>query len=465
VDPLSAVDLLPVVDPLRHAARRASGATALTESPLSGAGRRWSYGELDQAVNGVARELARRVVGRESAVSLSLAASPEAVAVCHAAWRLGARLVLFHPDWTPHEAEGARAAVGPIVVEVGDRDEVAGWMTATGGAGEPRATRSRGTSDVAAFVLTSGSTGAPRAVALTHANLYASAEAVIERLELRETDSWLTSLSLAHVGGLALVHRAAVVGCQVVTIPRFAAEEVASLIDDGRVTHLSVVPVTLARLLESRGDRLAPSTLRCVLLGGAAAPPLLVERAVALGYPVALTYGLTEATSQVATAPPDRVRAKPGAVGRPLPGVEVRIGDGGEILVRGPTVAAGAGWLATGDLGQVDADGDLWVVGRASDRIVTGGVTVEPAEVEAVLQRHAEVAEVAVIGEPDETWGERIVAVLVPRDPLRPPSLEDLVEFCRYSLGSAKRPRGLRLVDALPRIANGKVDRARLRPS
>lgn len=480
------------VDPVRAAVRRAPHSPALLESPLSGAGRRWTYTELDLAVDAVAAELARHGVTEGSALVLRLPACPEAVAVCHAAWRVGARLVPFHPDWTPSEVEAARRAVGKVALEIVDGSEVAQWMAE--GDSRHRPMRGQGVwlvnrqsaiydkaekpprdadpaaapllgpspDDIAALVLTSGSTGAPRSVGLTHANFRASAEAVAERLDLRESDAWLTSLSLAHVGGLALVHRAAVVGCRLVTSPRFRADEVARLIDDGAITHLSAVPVTLARLIEARGDRPAPSSVRCVLVGGAAAPPALVDRAVALAYPVALTYGLTEATSQVTTAPPDRVRAKPGAVGRPLRGVEVRIGDGGEILVRGATVAT-EGWLATGDLGHLDSEGDLWVTGRLSDRIVTGGVTVEPGEVEVALLRHASVADVAVIGEPDETWGERIVAVVVPRDPSRPPSLDDLVELARESLGPAKWPRRIRLVDALPRNANGKVDRARLK--
>jgi O-succinylbenzoic acid--CoA ligase len=396
------------------------------------------------------------------------------VAVCHAAWRVGAPLVPFHSDWTPPEVDAARAAASPIGVEVADASEVGEWMLGSergahrendparrgdhaGRAGDPTP------HGIAAIVLTSGSSGAPRPVALTHANLRASADAVAERLELRESDAWLSSLSLAHVGGLALVHRAAAVGCGLVTIPRFRAAEVARLVDEGAVTHLSAVPVTLERLIEARGDLPAPSTLRCVLVGGAAAPLALVDRAVALGYPVALTYGLTEATSQVATATPEQVRAKPGSVGRPLRGLDVVIGPEGEILVRGPTVVTTAAWLATGDLGRLDPDGDLWVTGRLSDRIVTGGVTVEPGEVEVALQRHQGVAEVAVVGEPDETWGERLVAVVVPRDPARPPSLDDLVDLTRDSLAPAKRPRGIRIVDALPRTANGKVDRARLK--
>jgi O-succinylbenzoic acid--CoA ligase len=243
----------------------------------------------------------------------------------------------------------------------------------------------------------------------------------------------------------------------------------------------------LQRLIEARVDRPAPPSLKLILLGGAEPRVSLLARALSLGYPIALTYGLTEATSQVATAPPDVVRRKPGTVGRPLDGLEVRIeGAGndptGEILVRGPTIVRGLsgnastrgiasedavfvdpdGWLHTGDLGSLDNEGDLWVLGRLSDRIVTGGVTVEPAEVEAVLARHPEVREVAVVGSPDEEWGERVIAVVVPADPAAPPVLSQLLAFSRDRLASSKRPRELRIVESLPRNPNGKLDRKRL---
>jgi O-succinylbenzoic acid--CoA ligase len=209
---------------------------------------------------------------------------------------------------------------------------------------------------------------------------------------------------------------------------------------------------------------------------------------------------MTEATSQIATAPPEEVRRNPGSVGRPLDGVEVRVdspdAEGiGEILARGATVVQGLplregrgreaqerdgegasyssdappsvfidsdGWLHTGDLGRMDAEGGLEVVGRLTDRIVTAGVTVEPAEVEEVLSRHPKVLDVVAVGIPDPEWGERIVVGVVPRDTSAPPSLEELLDFARERLAPAKRPRELGLLSDLPRNDRGKVIRSRL---
>jgi O-succinylbenzoic acid--CoA ligase len=225
------------------------------------------------------------------------------------------------------------------------------------------------------------------------------------------------------------------------------------------------VPVMLHRLLEGWGGGRPPASLRCLLIGGAGAEEALVERALALRFPLALTYGLTEATSQVATAPPELVRAKPGTVGAPLPGVDLRIAPGGEILVRGATVAPGQGgadgWLHTGDLGRLDGDGHLWVTGRISNRIISGGVNVDPAEVEAVLRTHPGVRDVAVVGVPDPEWGERVVAALVVDG--RPRVREELDNLARLVLSPAKRPRDFREVGSLPRNPNGKVDRAEVR--
>jgi len=338
-----------------------------------------------------------------------------------------------------------------------------------------------------ALVLTSGTTGIPTPLPISQRNLIASAQGAIGRLALRPEDRWLTSLSPGHIGGLALLYRAAVVGCSLLTRPHFHADEVSDLIDSGEVTHASLVPVMLRRLLDVRGGRPAPPSLRCLLLGGAGMPAPLLGEALEMGFPIALTYGLTEASSQVATAPPEQVREKPGTVGRPLEGVEVRIEDEvGEILVRGDTVVrlpplpgAGSGrpgggarpasvfldsdrWLHTGDLGRIDEDGDLWIVGRLSERIVSGGVTVEPREVEEVLIRHPGIVDVAVIAAADPEWGERVVAVVVPKDVDHPPTLESVLDFSRERLAAAKRPREIRLVGELPRTPAGKVDRVRL---
>ncbi len=434
---------------------------------------------------------------------------PEAALLVHACRRIGAVLVPLNAAWTDHECEAALAAAGNALVVAGSVED-ARALEADGGSrgvpsesvpadfstgaavGEPGAddAASHDPESEAVVISTSGSSGRPVPVTLSVGNLEASARAVIARLGLTARDRWLAVLSPAHVSGYALFDRSARVGSTVVTWERFHAPEVADLLESGEVTHASLVPVMLERLLAHREDRRAPPTLACLLVGGAETHAPLLERALSLGYPVALTYGLTEATSQVATATPAEVRRCPGSVGRPLPGVELRIDAGGEILVRGPTVArpsppsrgvsAGreepgsrdedrsvgvdaAGWLHTGDVGRLDEDGALWVTGRLSDRIVTGGVTVEPVEVESVVLGLPGVREVAAFGLPDPEWGERLAVAVVPEDPASPPSLAALLAFARDRLAPAKRPRELRVVGSLPRNANGKVERGRLR--
>jgi O-succinylbenzoic acid--CoA ligase len=292
-------------------------------------------------------------------------------------------------------------------------------------------------------------------------------------------DVWLASLSLAHVGGLALVVRSLLLGGALAAWGRFSAATASALLDGVgaaggtvRMTHLSVVPTQLLQLLEERRGSPPPPALRCVLVGGAHAPPDLVARALAAGWPVALTYGMTETTSQAATAPPERVRLKPGTVGRPLDGVELRVAPDGEVLVRGATLATGYvgaeealrdadGWHHTGDLGHLDEEGDLWITGRRSDRIVTGGVNVDAQEVEAALREHPAVRDACVVALPDERWGEVVAAALVPDE--AGVDVEAVAEWARMRLSPAKRPRRWFAVAGLPLNANGKVDRDSVR--
>ena len=324
-----------------------------------------------------------------------------------------------------------------------------------------------------AVLWTSGTTGRARGVSLTAENLAASAAASRERLSLGPSDRWYLGLSCAHIGGLAMIVRAALLGSALVVRGAFSAESFNTLLDEGRVTHASLVPTMLHRVLDVRGDRLAPATLRCVLVGGARTPRQLVDRALRAGFPIALTYGMTEASSQVATAPPSLVRLKPETTGAPLPGVEVRVDGAGEVLVRGDTVASayvgssepltdGGGWLHTGDLGELDADGHLRVTGRRSDRIVTGGVNVDPAEVEDILRSHPGVTDVSVVGLPDPEWGEVVAAAAVRRPGLYPDPAE-LETLARSRLTSSKIPRRILFLEELPRNANGKVNREAVR--
>ncbi len=302
-----------------------------------------------------------------------------------------------------------------------------------------------------AVLYTSGTGGRPRGAILTRAAFIAAARASAARLGWRDDDRWLCSLPLAHVGGLSVLVR-----CMLARRPFVLGrgDRVAEDLVAHRATLVSLVPAQLARLLD--GGWTPPSWLRLVLLGGAAAPPRLLERAAAAGVPVVTTYGLTEACSQVAT----QIPGVPGAgCGPPLPGLSLRIAEGDHIEIDGPTLFSGylgepprpPGWFATGDFGRLDAAGNLHVLGRRTDLIVTGGENVHPAEVEAYLDARGVPA--CVFGVADETWGQIVAAATTA--PLEPGTLADLAPF--------KRPRRVARVDALPLTPGGKPDRAAAR--
>jgi O-succinylbenzoic acid--CoA ligase len=335
--------------------------------------------------------------------------------------------------------------------------------------------------EIFAVLFTSGTSTAPKGVCLTHGNLQASAFAAALHLGLHRDDRWLACLPLFHVGGLSILMRNVLLGSPVLIHERFDPERVSAAIDDG-ITHVSLVPTMLGRLLEVREERPPPASLRGILLGGAAAPPVLLERARKLGFPLLPTYGLTEACSQVATfAPGDSETGSQeiGGVGRALFGTEIRIADAagravppgreGEILVRGPTVMAGYlgdseetdralrdGWLHTGDVGVLDSEGRLRVLDRRADLIVSGGENVSPAEVEAVLREHCDVEEVGVAGIRDPDLGSRVTAWVVPRAGARLRS-GDLRAFCRGRLAGFKVPKEIRFTASLPRNSSGKL--------
>jgi O-succinylbenzoic acid--CoA ligase len=476
-------------DPLRAAAQARPDAPALDDGAEV-----WTYAELDAAVGRMARRLAP--LGVRPGSTVALVAHPNALAI-QALWavpRAGATLAPLNPRLGAASMERALDVIGPDLILSTDQDmrdpELqsaldADWVTtvddlprpagATGGL-EPESKSESGSGSEPepspfALLWTSGTSGDPSAVPIFSGALEASADASVARLDLTERDRWYASLSLGHVGGLTLVHRAAQVGCTLLVRGRFSVEALVELIGRDGLTHASLVPTMLGRLLDMREGEPVPSTLRCLLVGGAAAGDTLVASALEQGYPVALTYGLTEACSQVATAPPKLVAEKPGTVGPPIDGLELKIRvDGervdGEISVRGETVSSGAadgeGWLRTGDLGRLDEDGHLWVSGRISDRIVTGGATVDPRTVERALESLRGVSAAAVAGVPDDVWGEIVVALIVPDVGVELDS-EALMERARERLSASELPRRLEFVDELPLNANGKIDRAEVR--
>jgi O-succinylbenzoic acid--CoA ligase len=327
---------------------------------------------------------------------------------------------------------------------------------------------------------TSGTSGRPRGVALGWSGIEAHVDAVVRRLELEpEADLWAATLAPAHVGGFMLQLRALLTGTPLVFPPTRDAAALARLLEgpvtaagfERPVTHLSLVPTQLLRLLEARGERPAPPGLRCVLLGGAHTPRELLDRALGAGWPVALTWGMTEMGSQVATAPPAEVARKPGSVGRPLEGVEVEVGPDEELRVRGAGLARACldgtpllddeGWYHTGDLGQIDEEGALRITGRRIDRIVSGGVTVDAREVEETLRAHPSVAAACVAGVPDPEWGEVVGAWIEPVAGEFDP--EEVDRWLRQRVAGPKLPRRWVVGDALPLNPNGKVDRAAVR--
>lgn len=300
---------------------------------------------------------------------------------------------------------------------------------------------------LALVVTTSGSTGEPKGVELDHAALEHSARASLDRLGARPGDRWLCCLPTSHVAGISVLVRSRLLGTPAIVHPRFDPAAVGAATGASMV---SLVPTMLARLLDAGVDL---RHFRAVLLGGAAAPPGLVERAHAAGVRVVVSYGMTETCG--------------GCVydGVPLDGVDVTVdGDGqGPIAVRGPVLLRGYradpeltaavlrdGWFHTADLGRWAPDGRLEVLGRADDVVVTGGRNVAPGEVAALLTGHPQVAEAAVSGVTDPQWGQRLVATVVPTDPRDPPRLEDLRAFVRERAAAYKAPRELVVVEELP---------------
>lgn len=456
-------------------------------------GRAVTYAELDRLADGFAAGLIARGVQPGDRVATRLPSSIDAVALIHAVARVGAVLVPLNTRLTDGELAYQIGLTEPKIeirdwrLEIGDFGSATVPLTElTQSPNHPVALspcHPVALSSPQSIIFTSGTTGQPKGAVLTFDNHLSSANASAFRIGIDVNDRWLSCLPLYHVGGLAVVFRSCLYGTAIVLHQRFDVDTFNASLDQDAVTLTSLVPTMLHRLLQSRAAPW-PASLRLVLLGGAAATPELLAVAWDAGVPVAPTYGLTEASSQVATALPADARRKPGTVGKPLFGTELQIvddagqplpaGEIGEVLVRGPQVMAGyyrnpeatartlqKGWLHTGDLGYTDADGDLFLVQRRTDLIVTGGENVYPAEVEAVLRAHPAVMEACVVGVPDAEWGQRVAAAAQ----LRPGEFvaeTALLAFCRERLAGYKVPQQVLFVEELPQTASGKIERRRV---
>ncbi|WP_283134728.1 AMP-binding protein [Rhizohabitans arisaemae] len=319
-----------------------------------------------------------------------------------------------------------------------------------GGAGVP--------AEIAVVIATSGSTGVPKGVQLSAHALRASAAASLARLGATPGERWLCCLPISHVAGLQVLVRALLSGSEPIVHEGFDPGAVAASGAD----RVSLVPTQLRRMIDLGYDL---SGFRSILLGGAPAPPGLLAEAAGRGARVVTTYGMSETCG--------------GCVydGLPLDGVDLdldplgRIRIAGEVLFSGyrdPAAPYGAPgespgkWFTTSDLGVFEG-GRLRVLGRADHVINTGGEKVVAETVAAVLGTHPDVRDVVVVGRPDPEWGERVVAVVVPRDPAAPPVLAALREHVKERLPGHAAPRELRLVDAVPSLPSGKPDLEALR--
>ncbi len=455
------------VDAARLHARLRPDDTAVLDGEL-----RWSWAELDRRADAVAAGLAAAGIVPGDRVGVVAISSAGVVAALHGIVRAGIVSVPIGPRLTRPEIAAIETAAGLRAIVGAD-----GGITSIGGPRPPAGTP-------AVIVPTSGTTGRPKLVRLGVAQLDASAAAW--SAVLPPATGWLLSLNLAHVSGIGILVRAARAGVPVVVPVTTDREPIGPSLRAARsagvrVSHVSLVVPQLVRLLDA-GAGVAPADLRAILLGGGPIPEWLVSRAVAHGWPVIPSFGMTETASGVVAMPLGAASHRPWSAGRPLPGVELRIEAGagapdadGEILVRGPMVFAGyendpemsaaaldaAGWLHTGDLGRLDSEGWLRVVGRLDEIIISGGENVAPAEIEAVVVSHPAVADAGVVGVADERWGAVPVAVVA----FRPGAREDpqaLRTFVRERLASFKVPARIVEAAAIPRSPTGKLLRRSL---
>lgn len=379
---------------------------------------------------------------------------------------------------------------GPEIVDV---EEICASPAVAGPRGLGASARESSAEETALILYTSGSTGTPRGVMLSHRSLYANHRQFQQVLPIGPGSRNYCAAPLFHAAGLnVLTGPLLLAGGTTILARDFDPERALRQIVEEGATCAFMVPAMWRALLACEGvERLADSDMEFGVTGGAPAEPELVEALARYGVVLQQGYGLTEAGPSVSMVPHDEAVRRAGSVGRPAPGVELRLRDGtgrvrsisqsaggstGVLEVRGPNLMQGywrrpgltaekmgaEGWLSTGDIARVDDEGFLYIVGRVDDMIITGGENVHPVEVERVLSTYGGVEACAVFGVPDSIWGQTVCAAVVVRDDARP-STAEMRAYCRASLAGYKCPRRWMVLGQMPRTTTEKVDRARLR--
>jgi acyl-CoA synthetase (AMP-forming)/AMP-acid ligase II len=473
------------------------GATpALIDGPT---GRTLSYADLAGAVRSLAAGLGARGFGRGDVLALCAPNAPEYAVAFHAVAALGGIVTTINPAYTAHEIrfqlENADARLAVAAAPFADRVREAGaeevlvlgepsfddLMRARPDAAMPDAAQP---GDLAVLPYSSGTTGLPKGVMLTHRNVVANLCQIREVQALTEDDTIIGVLPFFHIYGMTVIMNQALArGATVVTMPRFALDDFLDLVERHRVTKAHLVPpIIVALAKDPRVDRHDTSSLRWINSGAA---PLGADLADAcaerLGCLVVQGYGLTETSPVTHAVPVERAENRPGSIGPAVPGTECRVvdvatgedvepGDDGEVWIRGPQVMRGylgddqatadtldeGGWLHTGDIGHADEDGWFYLVDRLKELIKVKGFQVAPAELEALLLDHPEIADAAVVASPDEEAGEVPKAFVVVTDEAEL-DVEAIRAYVAERVASYKQVRRVELIDEIPKSASGKV--------
>jgi long-chain acyl-CoA synthetase len=468
-------------------------------------GRELTNVDQQRAANRLANALRRRGIGPDDRVVVMLPNCPEVLQAYAAITRLGAVIVpvvfLLGPAEVRHilTHSGAKVLItsadlawkaegweGTVVLVGGEAAGALSWEEIVTAEADVFPVVERRPGDLAVILYTAGTTGQPKGVALSHDNLVSNARSAASLYELDRTQWSLAVLPLSHSYGLTLMNAGHILGTRAVLLRWFNPELVLEAIQRHRVQQMAGVPTMFVYLLNfPEADRFDTSSMKLWGSGAAPLPVEIVEPFEAkFGGRLLEGYGLTEA-SPVVSAHRYSGERRLGSVGRPIPGVEVAIlddddrpmprGEVGEVCVRGPNVMLGYyrmpeetartvrdGWLHTGDMGRVDADGFLYIVERKKDLIIRGGFNIYPREVEEVLYAHPAVAETAVVGVPDPLMGEDVLAFVVAK-PGATATADTLIAFCQDRLARYKCPKHVRFVDTLPKSPIGKILRKELR--
>jgi acyl-CoA synthetase (AMP-forming)/AMP-acid ligase II len=480
---------------------------------VTNGGRSLRYAELFRAASRAAQRIREAGVERVAMLDVSSLAVP--IALFGSAWS-GRPFAPLNYRLTSEEVERLASQIAPALlvtdaerasslrridgIQVVARDEFIERATAPGD-GDPSPDWPMDPEEIAILLFTSGTTGAPKAAVLRHKHIVSYVLGSVEFMSASEEDASLTSVPPYHVAGMAAIASSVYSGRRIVQLPNFNASDWLRLAHEEGVTNAFVVPTMLSRIIDEleKGTHAAEAgrigTLRAISYGGGKMPQQVIEKAMRLFPATDFTnaYGLTETSSTISVLTPDdhraalrsddpAVRRRLVSVGRPLPTLEVQVrdedgkplsaGERGEICVRGEQVSgeylgrgsllSGDGWFATRDGGSMDEEGYLFLEGRIDDVIVRGGENLSPGEIEDVLLAHAAVSDAAVVGVPDEHWGEGVAAAVVLKSGASA-SPEELQEWVKERLRSSRVPQRIEFRDELPYNETGKLLRRQVR--